>query len=820
MSYFSLPFQIPLLPFIIAPHQCKYPFIISLRRLPLTFPSPNSGVVKMPLLSVFKFTSTVLHLLPLLFGLLHCLRVSRPLASSQSYSPSLFSHTTASSQCFSYSSLPPVPQILSHLSSPCRKKSSADSPDSMLKKSLLPADALYHTNFSTGTTKSLSSSLRTDCSFVPGKKNLAGSTRGHSNNLASSPAPSPIELISRRPDGHFVLPTVDSSAIIVHDNRQMSDWTSSDQSSASLDLDEEDGKPLAFVLSVDLPARCKTEAYPLLQPPIDDDLNADGVSTCSRGSWVTQSNHKRAMPFTFPVLPHIRSCVVQPSVTSSALLLQMEHERERGNLSHCLKLAHEREELEKELRKYTLEKRSPVGGQAPRQRSEAAGYRFPKESRSNTLPHRHTLGGRVSAGLPPSPFALSSVHWEADTHVSSPTLIPVINGTSAPISRNPRCVMTGAHPSASSSLNACLLQSEEMGALTLPHLSSEVGQPEMAQAAVQGHDQSPHSSRDSSRQSSRSHSSVHRLPFHTDRCLERAQSPPGSISDTSRDELGLLGITVKNGCVEMSVDEPELEVSLTQPPPRPMLHQRIALHLERGRPHTRSERCGAIGRSATFSGHSPQFPLSPQFRETQIVRDVPQSWDMKHRSKSLDFRRRKKATFLTPDAWISSLSQENCSLSSSHYLELSSSLPRDSGSTANTSGAGACPRNIPEMHNEVFYHDDHEALADWPTVHPEVAGGVDGSLEGMKAVLTAGLPHDTDPDMLEVEAGGSEGVPDSRSSYSSYASSGRGSMEAAGGRISLCRLSPVLSNSPETVGRSRGNKDEHGLHTEPSLRYE
>lgn len=53
---FSLPFQIPLLPCLIAPHQCKYPFIISLRRLPLTFPSLNSGMVKMPALSVFKFT--------------------------------------------------------------------------------------------------------------------------------------------------------------------------------------------------------------------------------------------------------------------------------------------------------------------------------------------------------------------------------------------------------------------------------------------------------------------------------------------------------------------------------------------------------------------------------------------------------------------------------------------------------------------------------------------------------------------------------------------------------------------------------------------
>lgn len=715
------------------------------------------------------------------------------------------------------------------MSSPRRKRSSADSPDSMLKKSLLPsADALHPTTFSTGTTKSLSSSLCTDRSFVSGKtqqlkKNLTGSARGHSNNLVSSPAPSPIELISRGPDGHFVVPTVDSGKIMDPDYRQMSNWTSSDQSSASLNLDEEDRKPQTFVLSVDLPACHLAEAYPLLQPPIDNNPNTDGVSACSRGSWV--SNCNRAMPFTFPVLPHIRSSVDQPTMTSSTLLLQMEHERERGNLSHCLKLAHEREELEKELRKYTLERRSPAGKETQRQRSEASGCRFSEESRSNTLPHMYTLGGKASFDLPPSPFSLSYVHWEANTHVSSPTLVPVLDEASAPISTSPHYFTDGSSQSALSSLNASRLQSEQMGGLRLPHLPSQFGQHEMAQAALLGHDQSPQSPHDSRRQSSLSHSNIPRLLFHTDGCAERAQSPAVSLSDTSRDQLAVLGIAVKNGCVEMSVDEPELEVSLTQPPTRPMLHQRIASHLERGRPHTRLERCGAISRSATFSSHSPVSPLSPQFRETQIVRDNPQSWNMKHRSKSLDFRRQKKATFLTPDAWISSLSQENCSLSSSYDLEPSSLVPQSSKSTANTlpisSVAGhSCPKNIPEMHNDVFYHDDHEVLADWPTAHPEVAGGGEGSLEEMGRVLMAGLPHNTDQEVLEVEAGGSEGVPDSRSSYSSYASSGRGSMEQADGRLSLCRLSPVISSSPETVERSLGNMDEHGLHTKPSLRYE
>lgn len=662
----------------------------------------------------------------------------------------------------------------------------------MLKKSLPTADALYPTTFSTGTTKSLSFSSHTDHYFVSGttqqlKKNLPG----HSNNLVSSLATSSIELISRGPDGHFMVPTVDSSAKIVHDYQPRSNQTSSDQSTASLHLDEEDGKPLPLVLSVDVPA------CPLLRPPIDYDLKGDGVSTCSCGSWVTLSNCNQVMPFTFPVLPHIRSSVVQPSMTSSTLLLQMEHEREHGNLSYCLKLAQEREELEKELRKYTLERMSLAGGEIQRQRSEASGYRFSGESRSNTLPPKHTLGSKACVGLPPSPFSLSSVHWEADTHVSSPTLVPVLDGISAPVSRSPHCFMSGALPPASSSLNESLLQSEEMCGLTLPQLTSNFRQHEMAQAALRGHDQSPQSH----------NSSITRLLFQADRCAERPHSPAVSLLDTSQDQFGVLGITVKNGCVEMSVDEPELEVSVTQPPPRPMLHQRIAALLERGHPHTRLERCGNIRRSVTISSHSPALPLSPQFRETQNMRDVRQSWDMKHRSKSLDIRSRKKANFLTPGAWISSLSQENHYLLSSHYLEPSLLVPQAPGSTVNTMpispvAGHSCPRNSPEMHSDVFYHDDNEALAD-----------------GMKGVLMAGLPHNINQEVLEVEGGSSEGVPDSGSSYSSYASSGRGSMEQAGGRLPLCRLSPVLSSPPATVDRGLGTMDEHGLLIEPSLRY-
>lgn len=635
---------------------------------------------------------------------------------------------------------------------------------------------------------------------------------GQSNNTVSSPASSSINWISRGPDRHFVVPTVDSSAIIVHDYKQSSDNTFSNQISASLNLDEKKGKQPPFVLSVDLPAHSLMEACPLLQQSMDYDLHEDSHSTCSRGSSVTLSNHNQAIPFMFPVLPHIRSSVIQSSMTSSTLLLQMEHERERGNLSHCLKLVQERKELEKELKKYTLESRSPVGEERPRQMFKAGSYRFSGNSRSTTLPHRHTLGRRARVSLSPSTFSLSSVHGEADSQVSSPTLTPDLDETTSPVSRSPNCPMTGAYSSTSSSLNASLLQVEEMGKLTLPHLSSEFRKHELAQAAQFGRDQSPKSSvfeiqtRDSQRQSSLNQKSIWRLQHQTD--MPIAQPSQVTMPDTARNELGIWGVAVRNGYVEMSVDGPELEVSLKQPPLRPMLHQKIASYLER---------CEAISRKTTFSCHSPTSPILPEFCKTKLVTDGSQSWDIKHRSKSLDLKRQ-KAKFLTPNAWIGSLSQESNSLSA-RYLEPSSMVPRVSDSTENTLHMSSdvdnlCPRSSLEVHTELSYHDENESLADWPTAHPKLAPRGKGSLE---EVLTARLPHSTDEEVLEI--GGMEGRPDSGSGYSSYASSGRGSMEQAGGRFSLCGLTPVISSLPETVGRSLENMDMHMSLTDPNLRY-
>lgn len=772
---------------------------------------------------------------------------------------------------FSYYFLPLTPPLPNPtpVSLLRRKTSGTSSPDSMLKRSLLPACALYPTTSST--TSYSSSSLRTDRSFGSKKNHQrknpsTNSTRGRLNGTASSPVSCPIELISRDPDGRFILPQFDSQTLIVHDEKRF-DQISCVRSSVSLHSEGEDGKAPPFVLSVELPPckgaetyasqqiLCSAQRLPNQGPRMLDreanyDVYPDCVSVCSNSSWTTVSHHDRVIPFKFPVLPHIRSSLGQPSSNSSALLLQMEHEREKGNLSHCLKLAQEREELERELRKYTLERgsvRKTRRQKSDIERGEAGGYKLMWEHKSSTLPHRHRLDRTASFGLPPSPFSSSSVHWEACSLVSTPNLVPVRAGVSSP--RSASCFISSTHPSVSSSLNKPLLQSEEAGGfstdrLTLPHLSLEYQKHERVEAAPEGCDNSPQSTllemqtndsrSEAQRQNSLSHGSISRLSFHSTGYTERSNSPLGSVPDSSKLELAIPEPADEAGCVEMSVDEPELEVCASQPM-RPMLHQRIASHLQHGRPLTPRERREDISRSKSFNcrrpasrGDTSKVLLSPQYRETS--RDVPQIWDSKQRSKSLDSRRRRESDFLTPEAWISSLSQENCSLLSSRHQDSSlweapasrnapSSFPAaDHSSPRRSPEKPVSPHDVSPHYQSTEEPSMFSEAAEWPAAYQEATGEAEACLRGMKGVSAARLPSgDSDQDALEVEAGGSEGVPDSGSSYSSYASSGRGSMEPASGRLSVCHLSPVLTSSPE--GSLESTEDERGHHIEQSQRY-
>ncbi|XP_056287947.1 protein turtle homolog A [Pseudoliparis swirei] len=310
------------------------------------------------------------------------------------------------------------------------KASGAGSPDSVLKTSLLPASILYPTTCSTTTT---SSSSQTDCSSFGvesrhhhyRRKQLPSSVYGSGRltRTTSSPIPSPIEMISRGPDGRFALLPFgrDAQSVDIEESGGRH-GRAGVRRSASVHSERENGKHPAFVLSVDLlpsePAETDSAGQNLgmVRGPYISDQKADRggfldfSSLGSNSSLATISHHDRGITPTFPVLPHIRSGLGQPSTNASALVLQMEHERERGNLSHCLKLAQEREELERELHSYTLE-RGSARDMKREHSGEVGGNKLVWEYRSSTLPHRYPQGNKESFGLSQSSFSSSSVHW-------------------------------------------------------------------------------------------------------------------------------------------------------------------------------------------------------------------------------------------------------------------------------------------------------------------------------------------------------------------------------------------------------------------------
>ncbi|XP_071321371.1 protein turtle homolog A isoform X2 [Trachinotus anak] len=778
--------------------------------------------------------------------------------------------------------------------SPSIKTSGTGSPDSVLKKSLLPASTLYPTTSSTTT----SSTSQTDCSSCSTenhhrRKYLSSNySRGRHSRTTSSPISPSIELISRGPDGRFILPPYDNDTLSVHSRKSVRyDQPTRVRRSVSLHSSGEDRKQPPFVLSVDLPPSKPVETispsqtcsmaqhlphhdpYIFDQKPIYNGF-PDLSSLCSNSNLATIPHQLQELTPTFPVLPHIRSSLGQPSTTASALVLQMEHERERGNLSRCLRLAQEREALERELHKYTLERGSVMEmkrEQPDLERRDDGDNEFVWEYKSSTLPHRYP-SSKKSFGLSPSPFSSSSVHWEAHPLVSPRTPTPAETCFSASSTASPSRFKPDNHHLASSFTKQTPHHSEEPGGfskdrLTSPHLSTKQQQYERAEAAPKGYNNSPQSTflemqtndscSEAQGQNSLSHGGLSTLTFHSNKYTESSNSTLDAVPDSSKVEALFPGPTDEDVCVEMSVDEPELEMCAMQPT-KPMLHHRIAAHVQHGRPLSCRGRYDDVWRSTSFNCRSPasvdhifRFPASPQTPDPELWRAVTKGskfWDSKQRSQSLDLRRRKESSFLTPDAWVDSLSQENCSIASSCHpdtvfwepqsfptREISKSPANSPSATqaASRSPPAVAPLSARSSPERPIPHPDvpcrHEPrrqpsiipnTAKWPvTYHKEAMKEAERYLEAMKEASRSLPPNNNDKELLEVEAGGYEGILESGSSYSSYASSGRGSMEPTNGRLSLCHLSPTLTSSPETIEESQGTtEDKHSHRMEPSQR--
>lgn len=121
--------------------------------------------------------------------------------------------------------------------------------------------------------------------------------------------------------------------------------------------------------------------------------------------------------------------------TASTLVLQMEHEKEQGNLSRCLRLAREREELEQELRKYTLDRNLEVkrGGSLRVESKREIEDNEETEGKSRGMGSLHVTQlsnrGRCLSSNTSSPRvrASSCIPWEAGYIMSPSNLVQAQN---------------------------------------------------------------------------------------------------------------------------------------------------------------------------------------------------------------------------------------------------------------------------------------------------------------------------------------------------------------------------------------------------------
>ncbi|XP_015257287.1 PREDICTED: protein turtle homolog A-like [Cyprinodon variegatus] len=704
----------------------------------------------------------------------------------------------------------PLPAI--YKCSPSMKTSGSNTPDSLLKKSLLPASSNLYPTMSSTTSSSQTdcSSLRTDNNRQ--RKNLESFySRGSLTKTTSLFSPS-IELISRGPDGRFTLSDYDTISV---DSKRISRI----RRSVSLHLEKEEKKEVPYVLSVDVPPFTpEGDSAQICSmghlPPLKESYvgSPDEGSLYSNSSLGSLPRLTRGLPSVFPVLPHLRANLSQPSTTASTLVLQMEHERETGNLSRCLSLAQERKKLERELRRYTLERNSFKGktGQTKTNNMEESDGMLMWEYKSKTLPNSYRQGSKERS----SHLTSSSENWEPHLfdsklnlnqfreHMSkSPPLCPTLSPYSS--ESNPLLQLNGARNSLGERS-------------TPPHQRGKIIDTIQRSGIPRRFTSYDHQTMDEFFKPQKEKNLSIDTFFHSNKAsldtVPYSKRPIEILAEPTSKEL----------CVEMSVDEPEFEGPTLQPT-KPMLHHRIASHVQHGCSLSQTRRHQDMRRSTSFNcsrnasvDSFDRARYSQQLSETEFWKARHQgsrTLDRKQRSQSLDLRRQKKSSFLTPTAWIDSLSQENCS------VKYSQTEPEFSPAEGYIS-KGHSPQVLTPNPDVPYYCQPSPSAetANNQTAYQETTKSP-GFVVSLKQVSTYLPPVTNDLDALEVETASYEGVPDSGGSYSSYASSGRGSMETTNGRLSSCALSPTLTHPLETAeDTQRRSEDKENGQTEPGRR--
>ncbi|KAL0965550.1 hypothetical protein UPYG_G00282800 [Umbra pygmaea] len=569
------------------------------------------------------------------------------------------------------------------------------SPDSVLKQKLLPPHS--HCPGST-----LTSSCTASCSSSQSDHSSFGRPSRYQDqrqNLLSCPPhaldPSPhhrhhlpgtfschtppVEFISRGPDGRFMVQPYDQSSHTMRSLRKDFPQSTEIQRSVSLRSEKSVRREPPFVLSVELPpcadpnpnTRVRAMAKHLslhghlfldgerdscAKPPDESSLYSDCNSDMYPQSSLEEGN------------PGYRSLkrAVQPE-TASNLVLQMEHERETGNLSRCLKLAHEREQLERELRKYTLERNAHVDENQEGSGRDEENWRDTEQCdpiwkpKDNASSHIRAQANRgrweasplISATNPVPPHSSERTKGHCDSPLTQHAPLSAVTHcpprTDSVESHFKRRLIH--HPLGPPDGNDTVrVNTHRAGIYHEPHMSAELRRDEFESPELNKNNQCPFNG--SVSHTSKPGDTVNKVPDsrRTDSTVSRPREEPS--------ENNALNVT---GCVEMSVDEPEDEVSVDSPA-YPTMPRRHAHHIS-------SE---SLLAENNHRGH-PLDPRArgPRSRSSGNIRPLRKAVSLGgfqkrndhhyQRSQSLDSKTQSQGNFLTPDAWIHSLSQENCS---------------------------------------------------------------------------------------------------------------------------------------------------------------
>lgn len=499
---------------------------------------------------------------------------------------------------------------------------------------------------------------------------------------------STVELIHRGPDGRFMLEPYEEfstsvSAPSKHEISRQGFSRSSKQpgdatvrKSQSLNSYRNERRHPPFVLSVDMPY-CGLDISPSGRAKT---LPSYGCYSVSLGQEISNRSSLASETSGSVLYPPSDSCPTLKRAgtrsTASTLVLQMEHEKEQGNLSRCLRLAQEREELERELRKYTLDRNFEVkrGGSlrveckreiedneetAWKRRGIGSLHVTQLSNRGQSL-SRNTIYPRVRAS--------SCIPWEAGYIMSPSNLVQEQN----PHERTFECPKD-SHLSLMSSHRRS--KSLERGEHQRSCVKDQWRRRTMTEGAPVNFDnkhldptsERSHYSVESSLKNPEAYSHSQLRIFPRMSHLRDAQQE--GTAEKSRLQAGSA-----NDYVEMCVDEPEIQAQapLTRPMSRPMDSQRPSLYqlqmeTERQSGYKTIQRGLKRDLEKMSSGSSRTLPSKHQQKPAFQNGLSGGSQDVNHHKSapSLDDKMYSEQ-FLPPDAWIDSLSMgPNSSLSPS-----------------------------------------------------------------------------------------------------------------------------------------------------------